>query len=161
MDLRDGNAVSHPTKGGVFVIYNCARLNTLFSNFEKAVREGELLRFKLCQINTHLIVCFVFQVFTPHSHQSMKLISLRWRKRSVLITKSVVNLSSKNSYLHILFCTGSFNLQEEWALLFNYVLVYPDLVQNCVKDVCSARVPKVSIHTHKVCLLLLDTRKKY
>ena len=30
------------SRGGVFVMYNCARLNTLLGHFEKAVQEGRL-----------------------------------------------------------------------------------------------------------------------
>lgn len=33
-------------RGGVFVMYNCARLHTLFDSYERGVEKGEMGRFK-------------------------------------------------------------------------------------------------------------------
>ena len=48
LDFQERGTSVQGNKGGVFVMYNCARLNTLFSNFDKAVGEGELYLALIC-----------------------------------------------------------------------------------------------------------------
>lgn len=41
LDLENNNISTKGTKSGAFVMYNCARLATLFSTFQRAVEQGE------------------------------------------------------------------------------------------------------------------------
>lgn len=38
---RDGGVSTKGPRGGVFVMYNCARLHTLFNSYERGVEKGE------------------------------------------------------------------------------------------------------------------------
>lgn len=38
---REGGVSTKGPRGGVFVMYNCARLHTLFSSYERGVQEGK------------------------------------------------------------------------------------------------------------------------
>lgn len=38
---RDGGVSTKGPRGGVFVMYNCARLHTLFDSYERGVEKGE------------------------------------------------------------------------------------------------------------------------
>lgn len=40
---EDGVSTKGP-RGGVFVMYNCARLHTLFDSYERGVEKGELCK---------------------------------------------------------------------------------------------------------------------
>ena len=40
LDFEASETAVQGNKGGVFVLYNCARLSTLFFNYEKAVSQG-------------------------------------------------------------------------------------------------------------------------
>lgn len=89
-------------KGGVFVMYNFARLSTLFLHFEEAVAKGTY---------------------------------------PALVEFDSVDFSLLQQ-------------EEEWGLLFNYVLLYPDILKGTVED--SAESTFHSIHTHKICQFLLS-----
>lgn len=39
---REGSVSIKGPRGGVFVMYNCARLHTLFDSYERGVENGEL-----------------------------------------------------------------------------------------------------------------------
>ena len=42
MDVqREGGVSTKGPRGGVFVMYNCARLHTLFDSYERGVEKGE------------------------------------------------------------------------------------------------------------------------
>ena len=42
LDLqREGGVSTKGPRGGVFVMYNCARLHTLFDSYERGVEKGE------------------------------------------------------------------------------------------------------------------------
>ena len=38
---REGGVSTKGPRGGVFVMYNCARLHTLFDSYERGVEKGE------------------------------------------------------------------------------------------------------------------------
>ncbi|ELU00657.1 hypothetical protein CAPTEDRAFT_128140, partial [Capitella teleta] len=98
LDFKENESAVQGNKGGVFVMYNCARLSTLFSNFEKAVEEG------------------VYPALPPVSE---------------------IDFSTLKE-------------EDEWGLVFNYVLIYPDLIENCVL------LNRGQAHCHKVCQFLQD-----
>ena len=50
MSRNDKSEMSVDRRGGVFVMYNCARLSNLFHNFEKAVHQGILIHYILSLI---------------------------------------------------------------------------------------------------------------
>lgn len=61
MDVqREGGVSTKGPRGGVFVMYNCARLHTLFDSYERGVEKGEEKRLKTLK-------CFTFgkQRFDP------------------------------------------------------------------------------------------------
>lgn len=39
---REGSVSIKGPRGGVFVMYNCARLHTLFDSYERGVENGEI-----------------------------------------------------------------------------------------------------------------------
>lgn len=41
LDLEDSSISTKGTKSGAFVMYNCARLATLFDTYQRAVERGE------------------------------------------------------------------------------------------------------------------------
>lgn len=43
---REGGVSTKGPRGGVFVMYNCARLHTLFDSYERGVEKGERPVFK-------------------------------------------------------------------------------------------------------------------
>ncbi|XP_077979309.1 DALR anticodon-binding domain-containing protein 3-like isoform X2 [Glandiceps talaboti] len=91
------------SKGGSFVIYNYARLSTLFANYQHAVQQD--LYPSLPDID-------------------------------------VVDFSLLRE-------------DEEWELLFHYLLPYPSLVRECVGNVTQGN-PHIQILTHKVCNFLMS-----
>ena len=48
-------------------------------------------------------------------------------------------------------------LQREWMFLFNYLLIYPDVIKECVADFHKAsHFTKLKLQTHKVGRVLLS-----
>ncbi|KAK2165327.1 hypothetical protein LSH36_52g09055 [Paralvinella palmiformis] len=103
MSQLDETQTNMDRRGGVFVMYNYARLSNLFRKFETAVHEG---------------------FYQP------------------LPDVSTLDFSLLRE-------------EQEWELMFNYVLVYPSLVQNCIEMLRNNK-SKAVIHTHKVCQFLQD-----
>ncbi|XP_014677719.1 PREDICTED: DALR anticodon-binding domain-containing protein 3-like isoform X2 [Priapulus caudatus] len=96
--LQTGGLIG--SKGGAFVLYNYARLSTLFQHHEEDVEAGyypALPDFE--DVDTSLLV-----------------------------------------------------EEEEWSLLFNYILPFPTLVKDCVGEF-HANSPHANIYTHKICII--------
>lgn len=89
-------------KGGVFVMYNCARLATLFRHFEESISKG---------------------VYPP------------------LPDLEDVDFSLLKQ-------------EEEWELLFNYVILFPSVVRETI--VGMEKSTAEPIQTHKICQFLLS-----
>ena len=53
-------------------------------------------------------------------------------------------------------------LQREWMFLFNYLLIYPDVIKECVADFHKAsHFTKLKLQTHKVrCSFVIITSAK-
>ncbi|XP_022081499.1 DALR anticodon-binding domain-containing protein 3-like [Acanthaster planci] len=92
------------SRDGVFVMYNYARLCTLFSHFEEEVAKG---------------------TYPP-----------------------LPDIASLDF--------GLLREDQEWGLLFHYILQYPVMLSECVADLLQTRGPHISIHTHRVCGFLVS-----
>lgn len=52
---REGSVSTKGPRGGVFVMYNCARLHTLFDSYERGVEKGESgALLEICVLFLHL-----------------------------------------------------------------------------------------------------------
>ncbi|XP_038069054.1 DALR anticodon-binding domain-containing protein 3-like [Patiria miniata] len=92
------------SRDGVFVMYNYARLCTLFSHFDEEVTKGTY--------------------------------------------PSLPDIASLNFSL--------LREDQEWGLLFNYILQYPVMLSGCVADLLQTKGPHINIHTHRVCSFLVS-----
>lgn len=96
------------SKGGCFVLYNYARLCTLFANFEKSVVSG------------------VYPPLPPAEESDYSLLKE----------------------------------EEEWKLLFNYILPFPSLVKNCIRHF-SLQSPQAHVQTHRACQFLTSLSRDF
>ncbi|XP_072017674.1 DALR anticodon-binding domain-containing protein 3-like [Amphiura filiformis] len=106
LDVSDSkqNSSWPDSRDGVFVMYNYARLATLFSNYDQEVTNG---------------------TYPPlPSLTSIDFATLRE--------------------------------DQEWGLLFNYVLQYPIILQDVYQEVMSNLGPKVNLQMHKICGFLVS-----
>lgn len=51
---REGGVSTKGPRGGVFVMYNCARLHTLFDSYERGVEKGNVFLKTSTQFSLHL-----------------------------------------------------------------------------------------------------------
>ncbi|XP_078677206.1 DALR anticodon-binding domain-containing protein 3-like isoform X2 [Branchiostoma floridae x Branchiostoma belcheri] len=100
LSIKESGEGPQDNKGGAFILYNCARLATLFKHYQQDVQAG--------------------------------------------VYPDLPDISSVDLSL--------LKEEEEWELLFNFILPYPDLVQGTVGDISNTRV---KILTHQVCSFLI------
>ncbi|XP_035676780.1 DALR anticodon-binding domain-containing protein 3-like isoform X2 [Branchiostoma floridae] len=100
LSIKESGEGPQDNKGGAFILYNCARLATLFKHYQEDVQAG--------------------------------------------VYPDLPDISSVDLSL--------LKEEEEWELLFNYILPYPYLVQGTIVEVNKTRA---KILTHQVCSFLI------
>ncbi|NXB95430.1 DALD3 protein, partial [Vidua chalybeata] len=104
LDLENNSISTKGTKSGAFVMYNCARLATLFNTFQQAVEQG---------------------TYPP------------------LPPVSELNFSCLRE-------------EGEWLLLFNYLLPFPEVVQQAAELPMSSKGIRITANTEAVCKFLIQ-----
>ncbi|XP_042747722.1 DALR anticodon-binding domain-containing protein 3 [Lagopus leucura] len=104
LDLEDSSISTKGTKSGAFVMYNCARLATLFDTYQRAVERG---------------------TYPP------------------LPPASELNFSCLRE-------------EGEWLLLFNYLLPFPEVLQQAAQLPPPSKGLRVTANTEAVCKFLIQ-----
>ncbi|NXM22641.1 DALD3 protein, partial [Ploceus nigricollis] len=104
LDLENNSISTKGTKSGAFVMYNCARLATLFNTFQQAVEQG---------------------TYPP------------------LPPVSELNFSCLRE-------------EGEWLLLFNYLLPFPEVLQQAAQLPLSSKGIRITANTETVCKFLIQ-----
>ncbi|KAM3665640.1 DALR anticodon-binding domain-containing protein 3 [Ammospiza maritima maritima] len=104
LDLENNSISTKGTKSGAFVMYNCARLATLFSTFQRAVEQG---------------------TYPP------------------LPPVSELNFSCLRE-------------EGEWLLLFNYLLPFPEVLQQAAQLPPPSKGIRMTASTETVCKFLIQ-----
>ncbi|XP_075288940.1 DALR anticodon-binding domain-containing protein 3 [Opisthocomus hoazin] len=103
LDLEDSSISTKGTKSGAFVMYNCARLATLFDTYQRAVERG---------------------TYPP------------------LPPASELNFSCLRE-------------EGEWLLLFNYLLPFPEVLQQAAQLPAPTKGVRITANTEMVCKFLI------
>ncbi|XP_062487651.1 DALR anticodon-binding domain-containing protein 3 [Pezoporus occidentalis] len=104
LDLQDSSISTKGTKSGAFVMYNCARLATLFDTFQQAVEQG---------------------MYPP------------------LPPPSELNFSCLRE-------------EGEWLPLFNYLLPFPEVMQQAAQLPTPTKGIRITARTEAVCKFLIQ-----
>ncbi|NXH40271.1 DALD3 protein, partial [Dicaeum eximium] len=104
LDLENNTISTKGTKSGAFVMYNCARLATLFNSFQRAVERG---------------------TYPP------------------LPPVSELNFSCLRE-------------EGEWLLLFNYLLPFPEVLQQAAQLPPPSKGIRITANTETVCKFLIQ-----
>ncbi|XP_054243318.1 DALR anticodon-binding domain-containing protein 3 [Indicator indicator] len=104
LDLEDSSISTKGTKSGAFVMYNCARLATLFGTYQQAVEQG------------------TYPPLPPASE--LKYSCLRE--------------------------------EGEWLLLFNYLLPFPEVLQQAAELPAATKGIRITASTETVCKFLIQ-----
>ncbi|NXX21422.1 DALD3 protein, partial [Podargus strigoides] len=104
LDLEDSSISTKGTKSGAFVMYNCARLATLFDTYQQAVERG---------------------TYPP------------------LPPASELNFSCLRE-------------EGEWLLLFNYLLPFPEVLQQAAQLPAPSKGIRITANTETVCKFLIQ-----
>ncbi|KAM6387038.1 DALR anticodon-binding domain-containing protein 3 [Pluvialis apricaria] len=104
LDLEDSSISTKGTKSGAFVMYNCARLATLFDTYQRAVERG---------------------TYPP------------------LPPASELNFSCLRE-------------EGEWLLLFNYLLPFPEVLQQAAELPPPGKGIRITANTETVCKFLIQ-----
>ncbi|KGL99270.1 DALR anticodon-binding domain-containing protein 3, partial [Charadrius vociferus] len=104
LDLEDSSISTKGTKSGAFVMYNCARLATLFDTYQRAVERG------------------TYPSLPPASD---------------------LNFSCLRE-------------EGEWLLLFNYLLPFPEVLQQAAQLPSSSKGIRITANTETVCKFLIQ-----
>ncbi|NWX16307.1 DALD3 protein, partial [Aegotheles bennettii] len=104
LDLEDTSISTKGTKSGAFVMYNCARLATLFDTYQRAVERG---------------------TYPP------------------LPPVSELNFSCLRE-------------EGEWLLLFNYLLPFPEVLQQAAQLPTPTKGIRITANTEAVCKFLIQ-----
>ncbi|NWS53102.1 DALD3 protein, partial [Chunga burmeisteri] len=104
LDLEDSSISTKGTKSGAFVMYNCARLATLFDTYQRAVEQG---------------------TYPP------------------LPPVSELNFSCLRE-------------EGEWLLLFNYLLPFPEVLQQAAQLPAPTKGIRITANTETVCKFLIQ-----
>ncbi|NXH52037.1 DALD3 protein, partial [Rhabdornis inornatus] len=104
LDLENNSISTKGTRSGAFVMYNCARLATLFNAFQQAVEQG---------------------TYPP------------------LPPVSELNFSCLRE-------------EGEWLLLFNYLLPFPEVLQQAAQLPLSSKGIRITANTETVCKFLIQ-----
>ncbi|XP_078517925.1 DALR anticodon-binding domain-containing protein 3 isoform X2 [Lissotriton helveticus] len=102
--LDDASISTKGTKSGAFVMYNCARLATLFESYHSAVRQG------------------LYPEFPTPGELDFK----------------------------------SLREEGEWLLLFNYILPFPELLDQSAQLQFATKGIRITAHTEAVCKFLVN-----
>ncbi|NWH69428.1 DALD3 protein, partial [Piaya cayana] len=111
LDLGDSSISTKGTKSGAFVMYNCARLATLFDTYQRAVERG---------------------TYPP------------------LPPASELNFSCLREE------ASAEKRPGEWLLLFNYLLPFPEVVQQAAQLPTPAKGIRITANTEAVCKFLIQ-----
>ncbi|NXL33947.1 DALD3 protein, partial [Glaucidium brasilianum] len=104
LDLQDSSISTKGTKSGAFVMYNCARLATLFDTYQQAVERG---------------------TYPP------------------LPPASELNYSCLRE-------------EGEWLLLFNYLLPFPEVLEQAAQLSAPTKGIRITANTETVCKFLIQ-----
>ncbi|NXY26456.1 DALD3 protein, partial [Atrichornis clamosus] len=104
LDLENNSISTKGTKSGAFVMYNCARLATLFDTFQQAVEQG---------------------TYPP------------------LPPVSELNFACLRE-------------EGEWLLLFNYLLPFPEVLQQAAQLSTPSKGIRITVNTETVCKFLIQ-----
>ncbi|XP_068265581.1 DALR anticodon-binding domain-containing protein 3 [Nyctibius grandis] len=104
LDLEDSSISTKGTKSGAFVMYNCARLATLFDTYQRAVERG---------------------TYPP------------------LPPASELNFSCLRE-------------EGEWLLLFNYLLPFPEVLEQAAQLPAPTKGIRITANTETVCKFLIQ-----
>ncbi|XP_052631562.1 LOW QUALITY PROTEIN: DALR anticodon-binding domain-containing protein 3 [Harpia harpyja] len=104
LDLEDSSISTKGTKSGAFVMYNCARLATLFDTYQRAVERG------------------TYPALPPVSQ---------------------LNFSCLRE-------------EGEWLLLFNYLLPFPEVLQQAAELPTPTKGIRITANTETVCKFLIQ-----
>ncbi|XP_032554782.1 DALR anticodon-binding domain-containing protein 3 [Chiroxiphia lanceolata] len=104
LDLENSSISTKGTKSGAFVMYNCARLATLFDSFQRAVERG---------------------TYPP------------------LPPASELNFSCLRE-------------EGEWLLLFNYLLPFPEVLEQAAQLPTPSKGIRITANTETVCKFLIQ-----
>ncbi|XP_025908397.1 DALR anticodon-binding domain-containing protein 3 [Nothoprocta perdicaria] len=104
LDLEDSSISTKGTKSGAFVMYNCARLATLFDTYQRAVERG------------------TYPSLPPPSE---------------------LNFSCLRE-------------EGEWLLLFNYLLPFPEVLQQAAELPLPSKGIRITASTEAVCKFLIQ-----
>ncbi|NXS67119.1 DALD3 protein, partial [Pandion haliaetus] len=104
LDLEDSSISTKGTKSGAFVMYNCARLATLFDTYQRAVEQG------------------TYPALPPVSELDFS-------------------------------CLRE---EGEWLLLFNYLLPFPEVLQQAAQLPAPAKGIRITANTETVCKFLIQ-----
>ncbi|NXU07253.1 DALD3 protein, partial [Buphagus erythrorhynchus] len=126
LDLENNSISTKGTKSGAFVMYNCARLATLFNAFQQAVEQGE---------------------HQPH-HARQPLLEpqgLLWAQQSPCFPGTYPPLPPV-SELNF----SCLREEGEWLLLFNYLLPFPEVLQQAAQLPLSSKGIRITANTETV-----------
>nr|XP_027789785.1 DALR anticodon-binding domain-containing protein 3 isoform X2 [Marmota flaviventris] len=127
--LTDSNISTKGTKSGTFVMYNCARLATLFEGYKRCMEQG------------------LYPTFPPVSSLDFSLLQDEVSALLEYLTQAVpLDFASQHP------CTP----QGEWLLLFNSVLPFSDLLSQTAVLTCVSPGLRVTAHTEMVCRFLIQ-----
>ncbi|XP_040264607.1 DALR anticodon-binding domain-containing protein 3 isoform X1 [Bufo bufo] len=104
LNLEEANITTKGTKSGSFVMYNCARLATMFDSYNSAVSQGDYPEF-------------------PPSEE-----------------------------LHY----SSLREEGEWLLLFNYIMMFPEVLSQSAQMSATSAGIRVTANTEAVCKFLVS-----
>ncbi|NXJ11127.1 DALD3 protein, partial [Odontophorus gujanensis] len=104
LDLEDSSISTKGTKSGAFVMYNCARLATLFDTYQRAVEQG------------------TYPPLPPASE-----LNFSWLRE-----------------------------EGEWLLLFNYLLPFPEVLQQAAQLPSPSKGLRITANTEAVCKFLIQ-----
>lgn len=104
LNLEDTNITTKGTKSGAFVMYNCARLSTLFDSYNNAVSQG------------------LYPEFSPAAD----------------------------------FNYSSLSEEGEWLLLFNYILMFPEVLNEAAQISLTSPGIRVTASTEAICKFLVN-----
>ncbi|KFP10708.1 DALR anticodon-binding domain-containing protein 3, partial [Egretta garzetta] len=111
LDLEDSSISTKGTKSGAFVMYNCARLATLFDTYQRAVERG------------------TYPPLPPASEQSFSCL------------REEASAEKENG---------------EWLLLFNYLLPFPEVLQQAAQLPAPTKGIRITANTETVCKFLIQ-----
>ncbi|KAI1234518.1 hypothetical protein IHE44_0003573 [Lamprotornis superbus] len=133
LDLENNSISTKGTKSGAFVMYNCARLATLFNAFQQAVKQGE------------------HQPHHPPRRPLLEPQGLLWAQQSPCFPGTYPPLPPV-SELNF----SCLREEGEWLLLFNYLLPFPEVLQQAAQLPPSSKGIRITANTETVCKFLIQ-----